>query len=280
MMNTLFLGNIIKFLSNFNIGFSDQLNEKEICIMLRRKDRLTLYDDCMSPVGQIYVFNRDVYINAFLDGVKLKCKATCNDDKAYKEKYTFDYKLLKNEIDYIKGLQTVKGVCKDKDYVADNKLDLYLNDKLIIESSFYTNKNKFDIDFYGNIEKISYKSNVFKHSNFEKSLEIRYNFGEIEYEVIYDNSEDYIFGYDYVEKRTIKEDENYEERFGVILRNIDEDYFTKLEEIKELYNSFSNRLFERTSCMSLKHLNKSKLESLLNIDFGVKKEYVKEKKKD
>lgn len=280
MINTLFLDNIIKFLSNFNIGFSDELTEKEICIMLRRKDCLTLYDDCLSPVGKIYVFNKDVYINALLNDVELRCKARCEGDKAYKEKYSFEYKLSKNKIDYIKGLQTVKGVCKDKDYVADNKIDLYLNDKLIIESSFCTNKNKFDIGFYGNIEKISYKSNVFKHSNLEKSLEIRYNFGEVEYEVIYDNIEDYIFGYDFIEKKSIKEDENYEERFGVILRNIDEDYFTKLEEIKELYNSFSYRLFERTACMSLKHLNKSKLESLLNIDFGPKKESVKEKKKN
>ena len=260
------LQNILCFLSLFDLKVEERIFKRNIKDVLYSKRPILLFDEDENKIGKIYIENDNLIIKANLGDKTLRAVGNNKEDE---DLYCFDYVITKNNKDRLVGSYVVEKDKFKNGVIVKNSVDLYEENFLSLKLIFNPIKNKIKIYDNKNCVKVKYINNEFllEEENLKIFIEnengnVTYSFDK-KHDAEKEEKKERIYGYSNISnKKDYKEIE-----FGLILREIYEEYFCFLQDKKDSLNNYGTHLFEKLSCMSLKFLNKEKLTSILDINF-------------
>lgn len=283
--------NITKFLQMFNLYINDE-DKKDLLKKLYNGQTVYIYNDCMDVVGQmtfskdnlqIYSMNKDYIISAVSDR---------NEDALLNFGYSIND--INNYNNCIKGKYYIEKGKKIDGILIKNVIDIYQNGNFVGKCVFDTLRNYIYIYDITNKTIIRYRNNELKYSDKDKEINVVHDRGNIMYGVNYVHKADRnaIFEVNppqssdrdvYGNKKISYPLPNHlfykiEQAIAETMEEFNNNYYERIEFMKNQVNNFNENLFENLATSSLKNFDRKQLDSMLKIDFSKYKGKAKTKK--
>lgn len=260
------LKNLVCFLYLFDLKLEERVFERNIIDVLYSKRPIILLDKDNNAAGKLYVKDNNIIIKASILDKQLKAIGNNKEDE---DLYCFDYVISNNDKDRLQGSYKVEKNKITNGVISKNLVGLYENNELVLRIILDTIRNKIKIYDNKNNVKLKYINDYIKMLDKNVKITVENKDGYITYELLKEDENNKIekkgriYGYSDITRSGYE----VEEEFGLILREIYDGYLDFLEKTKESVNEYIPSLFEKISCMSLKSMDKEKINSILNVDY-------------